>query len=69
MDIDSLCDRCASRGVNDIVDELHERDEIEALAEACSRRAEFDAEHGETQRAERLVAAVQYLHYLAFPYD
>jgi hypothetical protein len=69
MDIDTLCDRCAARGVSDIVNELHERDEIEALARACSKRAQFDAEHGETQRAERLVAAVQYLNYLVFPYD
>jgi len=69
MDIDILCDRCAARGVSDVVDELHERDEIEALARACSKRAQFDAEHGDPQQAARLVAAVQYLNYLVFPYD
>jgi tellurite resistance protein len=68
-DLDYLCERCASAGVSAVIDELHERDQIEALAAACTKRAQFDAEHGDTERAQRLVAAVQYLNYLAFPYD
>ena len=60
---------CASRGVSDIVDELQDAKRSKPLAHACSKRAQFDAEHGDKDRARRLVAAVHYLNYLVFPYD
>jgi hypothetical protein len=67
--IDDLCDRCATGGITDVVTVLREREEIEALAQACTTRARADREMGKQETAERLIAAVHYLHYLSLPYD
>ncbi len=68
-DIDRLCDRCADRGVTAVVTQLPNRDAVESLARACLDRAGRERTAGDATRADRLVAAAQYLNYLVLTYD
>ena len=68
-DIDSLCDKCAIGGIESVLDALDLREQIEALAAACSARAKFAETHGNQESAQRLIAAVHYLNYLSMPFD
>jgi hypothetical protein len=68
-DIDSLCDKCAVGGVECVLDVLDLREQIEALAVACSARAKLAESHGNPESAQRLMTAVHYLNYLSMPYD
>jgi hypothetical protein len=67
-DVDVLCARCADQGIQEVLADVHSQD-LEALARACSARADDAQQSGNDEQADRLRAAAQYLTYLMFPHD
>jgi hypothetical protein len=67
--LSQLCDRCAANGAESVPADFRAPEDLEALAQACTARAQQARDAGDGAMASRLVETVQYLQYLTLPYD